>query len=220
MLSQSHRSRHQELYGLCANAFSNVSRMCLFLSCLHFHMHSPFRQPLTLSSHSGACPFGASATRTAAMLKHCVMIITFCSPRKSAPARSFARRAGRKASSAVIYPQRGTGWGGTDIMRQSAWGRGGEGVGESRHSVRQKGGSRLGRSRSCAAWWPDVTRCDDRCVMSMDVCVSCRLPVQPCCCMCAYAKANVNLTNDWTQRACWGWAMCDLGCGFGEVLSA
>jgi hypothetical protein len=79
----------------------------LFIRCLHSHMHSPFSKPLTLSSHSGACPFGASATRTAAIrLKHCVMVVTLCSPRKSAPARSFARRIGRKASCAAIYPER------------------------------------------------------------------------------------------------------------------
>ena len=81
MLSLSHRSRHQELYGLCVNGFSYVSRMCLFLRCLHLYMHSPFSQPLTLSSHSGAFPFIASAARSAAIrLKYCVMVVTLCSP--------------------------------------------------------------------------------------------------------------------------------------------
>ncbi len=118
MLSPSHRSRHQELYGLCANSFSNVSRMCLFLRCLHLYMNSPFSQPLTLSSHSGAFPFIASATRTAAIrLKYCIMAITFGSPRKSAPAQSFARRVGLKASRAAIYPERNRMGGGTAAVK-------------------------------------------------------------------------------------------------------
>ena len=140
MLSQSHRSRRQELYALCANAFSNVSRICLFLPCLHLYMNSPFSQPLTLSSHSGAFPFGVSATRTAAIrLKYCVMVVTFGSPRKSAPAPSFARRVGRKASRAAIYPERNRMGGGTDIMRKSAWGRGGRWKGKTQCDSRAAG---------------------------------------------------------------------------------